>query len=201
MSFSIPQIMPWKYEITRPSDKCIICGQSIANLERHPSVLNGAEETEDTSTFTPTKTSAAEAEMTLLRYDYCLDCWEKVKTQLVFSRWFTRRVAKSGTDNREQKKSQKERMLQIFEQIMTNTAEPNRDAKLYILSHLLLRLRVFNWCGYEVETETGTRFLVFELVKTKEKIRIPQLQLSEQQLVEAQEFVDEILKQTGAQRK
>lgn len=192
--------MSWKYEITRPSDKCIMCGQSIANLERHPSVLNGAEKTEDTSTSTPSKTSAAKEEMTLLRYDYCLDCWEKVKTQPVFSRWFTRRVAKSGTDNREQKKSQKERMLQIFEQIMTNTAEPNRDAKLYILSHLLLRLRVFNWCGYEMETETGTRFLVFELVRTKDKIRIPQLQLSEQQLVEAQEFVDELLKHTGAQR-
>ncbi|MCX7766792.1 MAG: hypothetical protein N2246_08845, partial [Candidatus Sumerlaeia bacterium] len=85
----------------------------------------------------------------------------------------------------------------IRDRIMNNTSEPNREAKLYILSHLLLRLRVFNWRGYEVETDTGTRLLVFEQVKTKEIIRIPQLQLSEEQLVEAQQFVEELLKPTG----
>ena len=166
-----------KYDIHRPADKCVMCGQNLVELDRHPSALEGDEE-----------------DQVLLRYDYCPDCWYKVKETPFFSHWIARRFPKTAESTRSQRQSTKKHVLTLFKQTAESDG-PNRSARLYILAHLLLRLRAFNWCGYDTDPESGTRVLVFEHARSREKIFIPSINLNEDQLREAQKFIDDILNQ------
>lgn len=168
--------MQKKYEIKRPADKCLMCGEPLDKFNRHPSALNTDEENQ-----------------VLIRYDYCPDCWEKVKEHPFFCRWLAKRIPKDTHSKRELRQSTNQYLLQLFEETQ-HSDDQNRSARLFILAHLLMRLREFNWCGYEIDTETNKRVLVFEKVRSRKRVYIPDVKLSYEQLAEAQRFVDEILK-------
>ncbi len=164
-----------KYEINRPGETCLMCGKKLQNTSKHRSALTSDEE-----------------EQVLLRHDYCPECWEKVKNNEFFSHWLVRREIDSSENKREQRKTRKERAAKLFDDILESDS-PDRMPRLFILAHLLLRFKVLNWAGYDFDTETGERFLVFEKVSNREKVRIPSIKLSEEELADAHRFVDSIL--------
>lgn len=165
-----------KYEINRPGETCLMCGKSLDQIERHRSALSTDEENQ-----------------VLLRYDYCSECWETVKEQPFFSKWITRRVIKNTETERAQRQNLREGACRIFQETLQSDTL-NRSARLYILAHLLLRLRVLKWLGHEILEETGEQVLVFEDIKSHERVTIPHVRLNEQEISEAQSFVDEIIK-------
>ena len=168
--------MSKKYEINRPGETCLMCGKSLDHIERHRSALSSDDENQ-----------------VLLRYDYCSDCWETVKDQPFFCNWITRRVIKNTESERAQRQNLRERACRIFLETLQADAS-NRSARLYILAHLLLRLRVLKWLGHEILEDTGERILVFEDIRSHERVVIPHVRLNEEELSEAQRFVDEIVK-------
>ena len=157
-----------QYEINRPAEKCVMCGKPIIGMTKHPTTLH-----------------ADDSQNALLRNDYCETCWEKVKEKDYFSYWVTRRVPRSGKEERQKKETARQTAIRLFEQMMQSEDE-DRTARLYILAHLLLRFRIFKWKGSEINGETGQAQLVFERATTREEVKIPDMRLSEEQLAEAQ---------------
>ncbi|MCD6385757.1 hypothetical protein J7M23_08265 [Candidatus Sumerlaeota bacterium] len=153
-----------------------MCGEPLNRLDRHPSALTSDDENQ-----------------VLIRHDYCPECWAKVKDHPFFCRWIAKRFPRDTDSKRIQRQSTNQYLLHLFHQLQ-HSDDPNRTARLFILAHLLLRLREFNWCGYEIDPDTNKRVLVFEKVRSRNRIHIPEVKFTDEQLAEAQNFVDEILK-------
>ncbi len=161
---------------------CLSCGKKLDTVERHPSALECDEDNE-----------------VLIRHDYCEECWERIKEQPYYCQWMTRRIPKVKESGREQRRTAREHAMKLFEQTVATPDATNRSARLYILAHLLLRLRAFKWVGNRVDPETHKPVLVFEEISSGEKVYIPHVKLNEEELSEAQRFVDVILN-TGKNR-
>ena len=164
--------------IKRPEKKCLLCGKSLVETVKHPSILKEDEETP-------------------LRKDFCPECWEKCRDKEYFSYWLTRRIQ----PDKGKKISKKERnniLLRLFENLYAK--EETKDSYvLFFLVHLLMRYKVFSWYGSEKEAgdpEKGIppkTYLVFENKDTGEKIRIPDREIDAEKTAETKKEIDHYL--------
>ncbi|MBN1899888.1 hypothetical protein JW926_01015 [Candidatus Sumerlaeota bacterium] len=170
--------------ISRPGKACLLCGKSLVEIKKHPSILSN----EDAS-----------------RKDFCKDCWERYKDKSYFSYWITKRLA---PDPR-QPLSRKERndlLLRMFESLY-RVADETNTYMLFYLAHLLMRYKVFNWKGSEVESEGGENgtieksFLVFENKNTGEEVRILDQTLDGEKVSSSQKQIEEYLNQNLPEEK
>lgn len=165
--------------ITRPGKECLLCGKSLVEIQKHPSILSDEEVT---------------------RRDFCQECWEKYKDKSYFSFWITKRI----TPDTKQHLSRKERndlLLRLFESLNRISDESNAYM-LFYLAHLLMRYKVFNWKGTDIEPGRenesegdGKTYLIFENKFTGEEIRILDQDLDGEKVSLSQKEIDEYLNQ------
>lgn len=162
--------------IARPGKECLLCGKSLVEILKHPSILSNED---------------------VARKDFCHECWEQYKDKSYFSYWITKRIAPES----KQLLSRKERndlLLRLFESLHRVSDEANAYI-LFYLAHLLMRYKVFNWKGTEAEpgeVESGGEektFLVFENKYTGEEVRIPDQSLDGEKVSSSQKEIEEFL--------
>jgi len=162
--------------IGRPNKTCLLCGASLADEGKHPSILT-------------------KWENEAIRKDFCSRCWEKLGQKDYFSYWITRRL-KPGPNRRLSRKERNDLLLRLFETLHAR-GEEHEVYTLYFLAHLLMRYKVFKWKGAVTE-ETGdpdvkSTYLVFENRKTGEEIRIPDQDLDGEKIAETKKEIDAYL--------
>jgi hypothetical protein len=162
--------------ISRPNKNCLLCGGSLVEIQKHPSILVDSQE-----------------EMAL-RKDFCHKCWDQINNKDYFSYWITRRIAPDP----KRKFSKKERdalLLRLFESLYQKTDEKSIYI-LFYLAHLLMRYKVFAWKGSRItpedsETQTPEKTtLIFENKLTGEEIQIPDQDLDGEKIAESKKEID-----------
>jgi hypothetical protein len=170
--------------ITRPGKNCLLCGKSLVEIQKHPSILSEEE---------------------AVRRDFCHECWEQYKDKSYFSYWITKRILPDS----KQRLSRKERndlLLRLFESLHRVLDESNAYM-LFYLAHLLMRYKVFNWKGTDVEPGEGESgigdktFLIFENKYTGEEIRILDQSLDGEKVSLSQKEIEEYLNQNLPEEK
>jgi len=164
--------------IKRPEKNCLLCGCSLVEVEKHPSIL-------------------AKIEQEPTRKDFCPTCWEKIQDRDYFSYWLTKRIKPDNT-RRLTKKERNNLLLRMFEFLNAQKGEGNAYMLFYI-SHLLMRYKVFNWKGTrpapaEPENNIPERtLLVFENRITGEEITIQDQTLDGEKIAATKKEIDEYL--------
>jgi hypothetical protein len=148
--------------IPKPGQKCAICGCDLAQVSKHPSVLQ--------------TTESGNAE----RRDVCPACWEKMPEHDFLSFWLSRREP-PRPDPRLSREQQRAALMRLFEQMLTAN-EPRLRAHLYVLAHTLMKRRMLKWEGSE-KGEDGIEQIVFRNLATDELIRIEEIDLEDASLV------------------
>jgi hypothetical protein len=127
------------FEIEKPADNCLLCGKSLADEEKHPSVL------------------ANEANQHI-RKDYCRECWRKIKDKEYFCFWLAKRL-KPAPGKREAKRKTRTILHNLYNDLSQKSSD-DYSAHLFILAHLLMRLKVFRWEA-TLKDEAGNQLLRF----------------------------------------
>ena len=145
------------FNIKRPEKSCLLCGCSLLDAEKHPSILvHGGDEP--------------------LRKDFCPKCWERLQDREYFSYWITKRL-KPASDRRLTRKERNDLLLRMFESLYQQNDEKNATM-LFYLAHLLMRYKIFNWKGMRsmpADTEKNLperTTLIFENKQTGEEIQV-----------------------------
>jgi hypothetical protein len=170
--------------VSRPQKVCVLCGESLVDFHKHPSILANEEVLKNEESF---------------RKDFCPGCWEGIsnKDSEYFSYWITKRIQPCS----KKKLSRKERnnmLLRLFEAIYRNMNESN-EYHLFFLAHLLMRYKIFIWKGTEIipgNEEAGElekSILIFTNKYTGEEIRIQDQDLDGEKVMESQKEIDEFL--------
>ncbi|MFH0795192.1 MAG: hypothetical protein V2A74_14305 [bacterium] len=145
----------------RPEKNCLLCGASLLEVEKHPSVL-----------------SVGEAEA-LMRRDYCQRCWEQLREEY-FSFWITRRE-KPKQRVKISKKERNDALLRLFLSLYDDRANNDHLDRLYFLAHLLMKFGVLKWKSH-IALNNGAPALLFEQPQTGLDFEIPQVEVSDERL-------------------
>lgn len=148
--------------IERPHTRCDSCDVLIEGLDHHPSGLTMTEET--------TK-----------RFDYCPDCWERIKAGAFDSYWLTRRIKK---DKRQPKLTRREKAVAaraLFESLWDQRDREDVEADLFFIAHLLLKWGGLKW-KKNAATEDGREVVFFENPATGDSIEIKAVELSDEMI-------------------
>jgi len=167
------------FNIKRPEKSCLLCGCSLIEAEKHPSIL-------------------VQGDAEPLRKDFCPKCWERLQDREYFSYWITKRLkpAKGGHMTR---KERNDLLLRMFESLYEHNDEKNATMLFYLV-HLLMRYKIFNWKGTRsipADTEKNLperTILVFENKQTGEEIHVPDQTLDGEKISNAKKEIDEYLK-------
>ncbi len=164
--------------VARPHKTCLLCGRSLAGVDKHPSILTKWED---------------EA----VRKDYCPQCWEKLTSKDYFCYWITKRL-QPAPNKQLSKKERNNLLLRLFESLY-ETADESRAYTLFFLAHLLMRYKVFKWKGTREiaadpdSTRPTQTLLIFENKLTGEEIQLPDQSLEGEKLAEVKKEIDEYL--------
>ncbi len=172
--------------ICKPNEACLMCGCSLVETLKHPSMIKSEESD-------------------IIRKDFCPECWKKIANRDYFSWWIARRIL----PDRKKKISRKERddlLLRFFEYIhdLPKPWDARQEYLLYFLAHLLMRYKVLIWKGTRTSEsgpeesdaasgETHKPFLTFENRRTGQEIQIPDQELDGDKVSEVKKEIDEFL--------
>lgn len=154
----MPSVLDANYlNVRRPARECLVCGQSLPELERHPTILRMSEKDE------------------AIRQDICPTCWGKMGHQDYFSYWVTRRYQEGPTPEarRLAKTERNEALWALFNAIYArNDAE--MAPQVFLVAHLLMKYRVLAFQGRGADGR-----LMFVHGPTQETFAIPDLPIEQ----------------------
>ena len=175
--------MPAEFDVQKPADTCLICGKRIADGPSHPSLLTEKKDGE------------------LERKDFCTECWAGIQGpgqagQDYLCFWLTKRAKPQDTEApRERKRKLKDYALNLFFSLREENIDDRFNFHLYLLAHVLLRLKAFRWHGTKSDRAAGRSMLIFEDSRDKQIIEIERLDKSEQEISEkTSQLIDKLLK-------
>lgn len=113
-----------EFEIEKPGDHCLLCAKSLTDQEKHPSILTSEENKQ-------------------IRKDYCAECWRKLRDRNYFCFWVAKRL-KPTPSKSEGKRKVKTMLYNLFKSLSAQSS-PDYSAHLFVLAHLLMKLKVFKW--------------------------------------------------------
>lgn len=156
-------------QFKRPGRNCLVCGASLPELERHPSMLK------------------LDSKEDAVRQDICPECWEKMAEKNYFSYWITRRYQQgpSAEERRLAKSERNEALWALFNALYARTDREELAAQLFLISHLLMKYRVLSYLGPDEEGR-----LRFYHSGTQETYLVPDLPLDAVSFVDIMEEVD-----------
>lgn len=183
--------------IMKPGAVCALCGETLADNPKHPSVLRRVEEVaveaasgEETTTAEPVDDAEEEAAPEFIRTDYHAECWAKIQKEDYLSFWLAKRPAPPVTP----KMSKQERntaLMTLFVAVM-KTNDPVDDPIRFVVSHLLMKYKALFLAPPQVD-KNGLKTIVFEVPQTEERFEIPDIRLSDEHLVETMARIEEFL--------
>lgn len=118
-------------QFKRAARACLVCGTSLPELERHPTMLKMG--------------STDEA----IRQDLCPQCWDKLDQKEYFSYWITRRYQQgpSPEDRRLAKAERNEALWALFNALYAREDRSQLAPQLFLLAHLLMKYRILAYKG------------------------------------------------------
>ena len=164
--------------VSRPNKVCLLCGRSLKEVQKHPSILT-------------------KWENEAIRKDFCPECWEKMKDRDYFSYWVTKRIT-SAPKRQLTKKERNDLLLRLFESLYRQQEKQN-SYSLFFLAHLLMRYKIFHWKGSRnlpEDLDAGTperTLLIFENRYTGEEIEITDQELDGEKILNTRTEIDEYL--------
>lgn len=156
-------------QFRRASRNCLVCGVSLPELERHPSIL---------------KLSATEE---AIREDICPTCWDRLGEKQYFASWITRRYQEgpSPEERRLARAERNEALWALFNALYALREADDLAAQLFLIAHLLMKYRILSFKGVG---EGGT--LLFFHQPTQETFEIQDLPLEEVSFVEVNKAIE-----------
>lgn len=156
-------------QFKRPSRNCLVCGVSLPELERHPSIL---------------KLSPKEE---AVREDICPKCWEQMGHREYFCYWITHRYQQGPTpEARKLEKSERnEALWALFNALYARDESEDLGPQLFLLAHLLMKYRILAYLGM---AEDGR--LHFFHSPTQENFFVPDVPLDSVSFVNVKEQLD-----------
>ncbi|MEQ8820910.1 MAG: hypothetical protein RLY93_11755 [Sumerlaeia bacterium] len=170
--------MPESYlSFRRAERECLLCGKTLEDLGRHPSVLRFSEKEE------------------ALRMDFCPECWEKKAEQDYFGFWLTRRIEKAHTaEGRKLAREERNAALWSLFAALHSESDPALAPQVFLLAHLLMRYRVLT---YQKVTRDG--LLQFYHSPTREIYEVADMALEDAvAFAEARETIEARLRETAS---
>lgn len=163
-------------QVDRPGNQCVLCGQSLVEQGRHPSVLNEG--------------STAEGDEKFQRTDFCSICWEKLPDRNYFSFWLAKRTRPES--NRRLAKSERNEILwRLFSALSTHPG-PETHTQLFILAHLLMKYGLLRWRSNQSDAE-GVNWIVFEHAPTGEECRVREIPLGDATLIQTLQEIENLV--------
>lgn len=156
-------------QFKRAARNCLVCGVSLPELERHPSVLK--------------LTALEEA----VREDICPACWEKMGHREYFCYWITRRYQQgpSAEERKLERAERNEALWALFNALYSRESQDELAAQLFLLAHLLMKYRVLQYHGL---AEDGR--LRFFHPPTQESFLVPDMPLDAVSFVDVKAQLD-----------
>lgn len=156
-------------QFRRASRNCLLCGVSLPELERHPSVLK----------LGPTEEA--------IREDICPTCWGRMGEKSYFASWITRRYQEgpSPEERRLARAERNEALWALFNALYALRESDDLAAQLFLLAHLLMKYRILAFKGVG---EGGT--LLFFHQPTQETFEIQDLPLDQVSFVEVNKAIE-----------
>ncbi len=157
--------------LKRPSRNCLLCGVSLPELERHPTILNLDEKEQ------------------AIRQDICPRCWGDMGKPEYFGYWITHRFQEgpSPEQRRLAKAERNEALWALFNALYTRE-ETELGPQIFLLAHLLMRARILQYTG---QNEEG--LLTFLHPKTQEAYQVRDIPLGEVPFHELHESLEKQL--------
>jgi hypothetical protein len=157
--------------LKRPSRNCLLCGVSLPELERHPTIMNLDEKEQ------------------AIRQDICPRCWSDMGKPEYFSYWITRRFQEgpSPEQRRLAKAERNEALWALFNALYTRE-ETELGPQIFLLAHLLMRARILQYTGPNDEG-----LLTFLHPKTQEAYQVRDIPLNEVPFHELHETLEKQL--------
>lgn len=164
--------------VHRPGRVCALCGVSLAEQKRHPSVLME----EATGDEIP-------------RRDFCPQCWGRMTERTYFSYWFAQRLAPPAPNRRLAKAERNEALWRLFNALAAQQLQEH-EPHLFLLAHLLMKYGVLKWKENRPEAEAGPGALgwvVFEHPQTGEEYKVRERPLNDTALERVITEIDQLV--------
>lgn len=160
-------------QFRRPDRECLLCGTLLAQEGKHPSILKLSQKEE------------------AIRQDFCARCWENLEKRDYFSYWLTKRIQEgpSAEERRLARSERNEALWALFNALYAQK-NPDLDAQLFLLAHLLMKYRVIHFTGTNEDGE-----LLFLHKPTQESYTIQDLPLEEISFTDVKSAIDERLQE------
>jgi len=154
-------------QFRRADRECLLCGTSLPDVGKHPSILKFGEKAET------------------IRQDFCPKCWGQMEHREYFSYWLTRRLNEgpSPEERKLVKAERNERLWALFNALYAERSE-ELAPHLFLLAHLLMKYRVLAFQGREGDE------LRFLHAPSQETYRIADLPLSAVSFIDVKEEID-----------
>ncbi|MBX3730597.1 MAG: hypothetical protein KF858_15585 [Candidatus Sumerlaeia bacterium] len=166
-------------QFKRAARACLVCGTSLPELERHPTIL----------TLSPLDEA--------VRQDLCPTCWDRLDQKEYFSYWITRRYQQgpSAEDRRLARSERNEALWALFNALYARTDRAEYASQLFLLAHLLMKYRLMAYKGVAADGR-----LTFFHGPTQETYLIDDLPLASVSFVDAMTSIDGQLTQYAPAR-
>ena len=187
--------------ISRPAGVCALCGGSLVDDPKHPSVLrevegqgaDGAATAEDDRVPAQSEAKAddpKEDQPQFIRSDYHGECWEKAREGDYLSFWLAKRPTPPESP-RLTKKERNEALVGLLHALMKSDDSLDEPIR-FTLSHLLMRYRSLNLVSTRLDEE-GCKWILFEFPRTEEQVEILDLRLSDEQIIDTMARIEQYL--------
>ncbi len=180
-------------QIGRPSNECALCGRALAEIGRHPSVIDEPEEKTDRKSKDKARNKDKEKDKEsdpTPRRDFCPECWSKAKDLKYFSFWLARRTRPAP--NRKLAKAERNEVLWRLFSALTTRQEPETEPQRFLLAHLLMKYGVLRWQANSTDEE-GLACIVFEHTPTGEPYRVREHAMDEAALVQTLQEIEALV--------